>query len=219
MIQNNKKELFTRITTSVCITILIFSVLSCVFTAKGENVIYDKVVRLHVLANSDNEEDQALKLKVRDGIVSLTSRLFADCRDIESAKKAAEENSELLRLEAQRLIDENGFDYTASVETDVETYPVRRYSDFTFPAGDYFSVRIKLGKAEGRNWWCVLFPPLCASESLGESTAADSEILSCSGFSDEEIRFLTESRSKSDYPGEGTEVRFRIVDEIKKLFE
>lgn len=174
---------------------LFCAVLSQAFVAKGENAVFDKVIRLHVLANSDSERDRQLKLKVRDSIVDLTGRLFADCTDIEQAKEIALKSKDEIQACAEKTVRQNGFDYAVSVEMGCETYPVRRYGDFVFPAGDYFSTRVLIGNGEGKNWWCVLFPPMCSSV-YANSTEDDIDLLQSFGFTQE----LAYSLFDSDVP-------------------
>ena len=124
----------------------------------GEEEIYDKVVRLHVLANSDSEEDQAVKLKVRDAILAITVPLLQNCETKEEAVALLEENQTLFVEAAKAVLQEEGFDDTVSIEMGLEEYPTRTYDSLCFPAGEYISMRVSLGTGEGQNWWCCLFP-------------------------------------------------------------
>ena len=130
-----------------------------------EQELSDKVVRLHVLANSDSEEDQALKRKVRDRILAYTEPL------LEGAPSRLEAEG-LLRgqlLELERIAGEeiaaNGYDYAVSVRLEDTMFPTREYEGFTLPAGKYLALRVVIGEGAGQNWWCVVFPPLCAAAS------------------------------------------------------
>ena len=190
--------------------------------ADDKSLVLDKVVRLHVLANSDSDEDQALKLAVRDAIVEKTATLFNDCRDIETAKAITEQNIAVLRDCAVQTVRQLGYDYGVEIKTGVETYPVRRYSDFVFPAGDYFSLRVIIGSGKGKNWWCVLFPPLCSSVAV-KNLSEDMDTLSQYGFSDSEISLITESESDF-YPNSETSdkkqqtvVKFKLAEILSGL--
>lgn len=138
--------------------------------------IRDEVLRLHVLANSDSDEDQALKLKVRDTVLEHAAGMFDASTDREQAcAKVASVLEELEQVAEQRVKDE-GYDYPVKVEL-VETYfTTRTYDTVTLPAGDYQAVRVSIGEAKGQNWWCVVFPPLCVSAST--NAAAISDVLS-----------------------------------------
>lgn len=203
----------------LCFVVLFGAVISGVCLVKpaatdGKSVVLDKVVRLHVLANSDSDEDQALKLKVRDAIVEKTAALFNDCRDINAAKSIAEQNIGVLRDCALQTVRQHGYDYGVEIKTGIETYPVRQYSDFVFPAGDYFSVRVVIGSGKGKNWWCVLFPPLCSSVAV-KDLSEDVDTLSQYGFSDSEISLLTEAKSDSYSNSETSDKELQTVVKFK----
>lgn len=121
----------------------------------------ESVFRLHVIANSDSEEDQALKYKVRDALIEYMNTL---CRDVSNKEEAIE----LARLHlaefqdiAEKTIHENGFSYPVAIEIGNFSFPTKDYGDISFPAGYYDALRVKIGEACGQNWWCVMFPPLC----------------------------------------------------------
>ena len=121
----------------------------------------DSVFRLHVIANSDSEEDQALKYKVRDNLLQYMNSL---CDNIDSKDEAiylVNSHLEDFKKIAQDTILENGFNYSADVEIGNFSFPTKKYGDISLPAGMYDALRVKLGTASGQNWWCVMFPPLC----------------------------------------------------------
>ena len=146
------------------------------------NNIRQNVLRLHILANSDSVEDQEIKLKIRDEILKSTD-IFEQCTDLSSAVLVAEQQKELVEQAARKVLKENGFDYDVSVEIGDSYFSTREYDDFTLPAGTYKSVIVKLGKAEGKNFWCVLFPAVCVpsatkhnlSESVSEKATEIAE--------------------------------------------
>lgn len=124
------------------------------------NNIRQNVLRLHILANSDSEADQEIKLKIRDEILKTTD-IFEECTDLDSAVLTAEKEKKLIEETARKVLSKNGFDYDVSVEIGDSCFGTREYDDFTLPAGTYKSVIVRLGKAEGKNFWCVLFPAVC----------------------------------------------------------
>ena len=130
-------------------------------SAESKNGIEQDVFRLHIIANSDSEADQQLKLKVRDAVLEAGGEIFSGNSDAEQAAAEAEENMELFRKTARDVISENGFDYDVECEVADVDFDERVYGNATFPEGNYRALRIKIGKAEGKNWWCVMFPPLC----------------------------------------------------------
>ena len=132
------------------------------------------VLRLHIIANSDSEEDQAVKLLVRDKILEESTDIFAGETDLKRAEeKAAERLNEFCET-AEKVLRENGFSYGASAGIGDSYFETREYEDFTLPAGNYRSLIIRLGKAQGKNWWCVIFPAVCVpaatDASLSDST-------------------------------------------------
>ena len=132
------------------------------------------VLRLHIIANSDSEEDQAVKLLVRDKILEESTDIFAGETDLKRAEeKAAERLNEFCET-AEKVLRENGFSYGASAEIGDSYFETREYEDFTLPAGNYRSLIIRLGKVQGKNWWCVIFPAVCVpaatDASLSDST-------------------------------------------------
>lgn len=123
--------------------------------------IANSVFRLHVIANSDSKEDQDLKLKVRDELLSYMNGLAANCSSKEEVVEMANSHREELKEIAEQVIKENGFDYEVDVQIGDATFPTKTYGDISLPAGNYDALKVKIGKADGQNWWCVMFPPLC----------------------------------------------------------
>lgn len=170
----------------------------------SEGQIYDSVLRLHVLANSDSEGDQALKLKVRDAILADTAHLFADCKSRDEANAVVSENLPLLQMSAERAIGEAGYSYPVRIELGEEEYPTKNYESACFPAGEYLSLRVLIGEGEGQNWWCVLFPPLCvsaASESDGSVEV---------GLYGDQYAIVTETEDIK------YKIRFKLLEAIEK---
>ena len=169
-----KRLLLQNILPSAGIAIAAAFVLFCCVSAaiplECENTVnvYDSTVRLRVVANSDSAADQALKLEVRNDIIGMASEIFEDCHDIDTAKEKVLRSIDALELAVQRSVEEHGADYPVKVSLVTEECPVRRYSEFTFPAGEYNTLRIDIGEAAGENWWCVLFPPLCFSNGTAD---------------------------------------------------
>lgn len=137
---------------------VIFSVVS--FGAECSD-IRQNVVRLHILANSDSAEDQQVKLLVRDALLSSGKELFSGAINVENAQTSLEMQKHGLIETANEVLKENGFDYRTQIFLVNEYFSTRTYEDFTLPAGEYLALKVVLGKGEGHNWWCVMFPPLC----------------------------------------------------------
>lgn len=184
----------------ICAIILSFSGFDSACDSLRQNVL-----RLHILANSDGEKDQEIKLKIRDEILKTTD-IFEGCTDLNSAILAAEKQKENIEKTAKRVLEENGFDYDVSVEIGDSYFTTREYEDFTLPAGNYKSLIVKLGKAEGKNWWCVLFPAVCVPTAAKHSLKESASQKSCE---------IAENPT-------GYEIRFKTVEwyeEIKKKFK
>ena len=160
--------------------------LFCGFVPSEEDLaIYENTVRLHVIASSDSEHDQSVKLFVRDSVLSELQRLLADTQSQEDAMRIIEENLEHLRAVCNETLEALGEEPTAELYFKQEKYPTRHYENISRPAGVYQSLQIRLGDAEGQNWWCVLFPTLCTSAAKTEAA------LIKTGFTSDQIGVLT----------------------------
>ena len=176
----------------------------------GEAKVYDTVLRLHVLANSDTKEDQALKLKVRDAVLEATAPLLQDVNDRDGAEAVIRAHMDTIRAAAETVVAQNGSDQTVTVMLDMEDYPTRNYESCAFPAGKYLSLRICLGDAEGQNWWCVLFPPLCLSAATVKEDSENAFIQA--GLSKEQYGIITETEDTK------YRIRFKILETIQGWF-
>ena len=130
------------------------------------SAVRGEVLRLHILANSDNESDQELKLLVRDRVLGETGELFSGAESLEKAQTLAKENLQKIEAVAKDEISKNGFDYDVTASLCRMYFETRHYDDYTLPAGMYDAVRVEIGKAEGKNWWCVMFPPICLGSAV-----------------------------------------------------
>ena len=139
----------------------LYASFSLTYFAGACSKISDSVVRLHILANSDSETDQNIKLAVRDALLKRNTELLTAGVNSENAESYFEVSKEELQRTANRVLKENGFDYGAEIKLCREIYPTRVYGELTFPSGEYTSVKVVLGSGEGHNWWCVLYPGLC----------------------------------------------------------
>lgn len=197
-----------RFVTIYCCIILIVFVLAGVLPSAGEQEIYDRAVRLHVIAASDGEEDQRVKLQVRDAILECFGSELAGFNDSEEATNYLSSKLSDIEAEANRVLNENNVGYSAKAAISKESYPRREYEGVALPAGEYTSLRVCLGDADGQNWWCVLFPPLCISSALSEESADTEDAFIAAGFTPEEYKLVTGQTDKYV-------LRFRILE----LFE
>ena len=150
------------------VVILLSAVLMAAIPTEAEAKIYGDTVRLHILAHSDAEEDQEVKIYVRDRLLSVYGEVLSGYESAEEAAAAMEEILPDIQKEVCEILEEAGFSYGASVTLSEEWYERREYADAVYPEGRYTSLRVILGDGEGKNWWCVMFPPLCLDMALGE---------------------------------------------------
>lgn len=188
-----------RIIATVLISVATFFTLNSLIPTANEYEIYDSCVRLHVLANSNSDEDQEVKLKVRDRILSEISTY--EPKSKEEALKMVEENKKKLEEIAKDELGKNGFDYDVEIDIGLEDYPTRNYEDFSLPSGTYTSVRVLLGDGEGENWWCVLYPPLCTSSAIKYDDEACIDV----GLTKDQYSLITQSSGKY-------KVKFKILE-------
>ncbi len=185
------------------ITLILTSVSSF---SEDRKSLENSVFRLHILANSDSDADQTLKLKVRDAVLAEVPTLFGECQSKPEAEAAAAENIPHIIETAERTLRENGCDCGVSAEICEMYFDDRTYGNIVMPSGDYTALRITIGDAKGKNWWCVMFPSLCLP------TAMDMEEFSVENggcFTDEELYIL---ENHSEY-----EVRFYFAELFEKL--
>lgn len=163
-----------------------------------QQVFSEKLIRLHVVANSDSQEDQELKLKVRDAVLTVTENL-TDKNDLENALPQVLEA-------AQTCLEKNDSQYKISVQLGKEQFPTRVYDTFSLPAGCYTALRVTIGAGEGHNWWCVAFPSICF-----RATAEDLEEAAVSaGFTEEEVKLITEDEG-------GYVLKFKALELLQEV--
>ncbi len=204
--------------TRLTVFLLTFSILtalmlpmSALLPSTSDAELYDNIIRLHVLANSDSEADQALKLQVRDGILITVAELMEGVTDRAIAESILRENLAEIESAANTVLVREGSDYSASVTLTEELYPTREYESITLPAGEYTSLRVMIGEAEGRNWWCVLFPKLCIGTVNEVGAAVLDEELLAAGLTSSQIRLIT-----GDSPD--VVIKFRLLEWLKSVF-
>ena len=135
----------------------------------------DSVIRFHVIANSDSEEDQALKLAVRDRVLEQAERLYPEGATLDEARAALEGHLNTLAAAGREVVEELGCDYPVTAQLSDCWFPTKEYEGFALPAGNYTALRVTIGEGKGKNWWCVAFPPLClgaASETVDQALEA-----------------------------------------------
>lgn len=156
-----------------------------------ENIIF----RLHVIANSDSNEDQNLKYIVRDNLIAYMNELSANSKTKEEAIQIAKEHTDEFYNIAKKTIIDNGYNYDVTVEIGNFDFPTKHYGDISIPAGYYDALRVKIGKAQGQNWWCVMFPPLCFVNVTSGIVPEESKELLESELNEEEYDIISNKNS------------------------
>jgi len=169
------------------------------------------VFRLHVIANSDSEDDQNLKLKVRDNVLRYMNTLCSKTTSKEEAIEIATIHLNEFKEIALNTIKENGYNYNVDISIDNVFFPTKTYGDISLPEGYYDALRIKIGKAEGKNWWCVMFPPLCFVDVTSGIVPDDSKDLLKENLSQEEYDLICNGNSENQNNTDIT-FKFKIVE-------
>ena len=187
------------------VIVLTIAVLLGIMPTEKDAAIYEDTIRLHILANSDSDEDQQLKYAIRDKLLlKYGEKLSKAGTPVEAENEAA-----MLLPEIESDVDEwiraEGYDYSAEVTLGVEWYDTREYESFTMPKGYYTSLRVMIGEADGKNWWCVMYPPLCLDLAT-EDAPADDALL---GYTKEEYALISESRYN---------IKFKLLEVFSEAF-
>lgn len=168
--------------------------------------ISNSCLRLHVIANSDSSEDQALKLKVRDAVLKGANNIFDNITTKNDANKVIQDNIENIKNVAQNEVKTQGYEYSVVCSLEKTYFPTRQYDNFTLPAGEYDALKVVIGSGKGKNWWCVMFPPLCTNGIENKDAIAYFE----KNLSKDEFALITDSTQNRNI-----EIRFKVVE----LFE
>ena len=198
-------------------TILLISIIStCLIKthAKADTSIQEgiaqKVLRFHVIANSDLEEDQQLKQKVKDALVESLSPQLKNLEDITMVRAAVTERLSDIKKTAKAVIQQQGYSYPVAVAIERCYFPLKVYGAYTFPPGYYEALIVRIGKAEGKNWWCVMFPPLCFVDETYSIVDENSKEKLLNLLSDEEYDELVSGKTP-------VKIKFKLFEKIKDL--
>lgn len=207
IILNSKFKRFILVSALLIIYVCISAVS---YTHAVTTDIADSVFRLHVIANSNSDEDQNLKYIVRDKVIEYMSSISQNASSKEEVIKIAKANLDKIQAIAAQTIRDNGYTYSVNVEVGNFSFPSKRYGDITLPPGYYDALRIKIGKAEGQNWWCVMFPPLCFVDvTSGVVPDASKEIMK-ENLSKEEFDLISKNSNE-------VKVKFKIVEVLQNF--
>lgn len=207
----NKKKMVWYILVSL--NVVLFTVLGMQYTkqCRLQQSIAGKVLRFHVLANSDSDSDQQLKLKVRDAVGAQMAEVLADAGSLVDCERLVTENMEEIRQTAEEVIAQQGYDYTVDAFLQEVSFPVKTYGDYTFPAGEYEALELVIGAGEGHNWWCVMYPNMCFSGTVYEVVDEDAKR--------ELRRVLSEDEYEEILISGDYEVQFKYFTFLNELME
>ena len=177
----------------------------CILPTEAEGEIYEDTLRLHILANSDSTEDQTLKISIRDMLLKKYATILKDGKSISDSKEKVEALLPEIEKDVEKWISDMGYSYSAEATFTREWYDTREYEDFTLPCGYYDSLRIIIGEGEGKNWCCVMYPPLCLDMAT-EGAPADDGVID---YSKEEISLIKNGKYQ---------VKFKILEDLSRLF-
>ncbi len=207
-----RKFILTSVT--IIITISIVLNLSNISGKASQDDVAGKLIRFHVIANSDNDIDQGLKLKVRDSVLNYVSPKLANSKSIEQSREILNNEDKNIRQIAQNIINKGGFKYTAATVLSQEYFPVKTYGNITLPQGEYEAYKIIIGSGSGQNWWCVMFPPLCFVDiTKGNVSYEKTEKGMKTVLSEDEYSLIDNTENAKKII-----VKFKFVEIFSKLF-
>ena len=187
----------------------LFAAMTLVCNAvETQSDLQNGIIRLHVRANSNTDEDQSLKLKVRDAVLAESSKITQGSTDRARVREAIAQGTARLAQTAKEEIQKNGFDYPVKVTLGKSRFPTRAYDGLTLPAGTYEALTVDIGSGGGDNWWCVMFPPLCFARETFAKTDEDTDLI---------LSQLLGSDTYSLVSGEGVEIKFKIYEVVEKI--
>ena len=172
--------------------------------------IQDSVFRLHVIANSDSEEDQNLKYIVRDKVLEYINSISNNTNSKDEVINLAYQNLTEIQKIAEDTIYENGYNYSVKLNIGNFAFPTKKYGDITLPSGFYDALKIEIGKAQGQNWWCVMFPPLCFVDVTSGVVPDESKETMKENLSNEEYKLLSENNGEINF-------KFKIIEMFQNI--
>ena len=198
--------------------------------------ISKKLIRFHVIANSDGQADQTLKLKIRDEVLKYIQPILKESESIEESREILNENNDEIINITEKVIIENGYDYKVDTTLSKEYFPVKSYGNITLPQGEYEAYRIIIGNGEGQNWWCVMFPPICFVDiTKGEVAYEETEKEMKDVLNEKEFNMIDNTKKEEDKKNNKTAnnevkvvdstednnivVKFKVAELFKGLFK
>jgi stage II sporulation protein R len=216
------KRVKIRLTALIMSLAMIVSIMALTIHSEAQKIddvsqnYKEKLIRFHVIANSDSDEDQNLKLKVRDAVIEYLQPKLANSSSIDESEEIIKENYAQLEEISKNIILENGYNYEVKVGIEFSNFPAKQYSNVVLPAGEYKALKIIIGEGDGKNWWCVMFPPLCfVDESNGVIDDETDEKLR-QVLTKEEYELIAQKTKKQS---DKVKVKFKIVEIINNILD
>ena len=182
--------------------------------------IKDEIIRFHVIANSDSEKDQKLKLEIRDEVIKYLEPKLAQSKSINQSRKIIKENDKKVKEIAKNVVKDKGYNYKIDSQLSKENFPEKVYGNITLPQGEYEAYRILIGDSVGQNWWCVIFPPLCFVDvtkgevAYNETEKRMNEVLDSEELdNNKEKKEISNNKDKEDY-----NIKFKFLEVLKEAF-
>lgn len=193
----------------ILFTIFIFTCAYSYVSAISDN-LYNSVFRLHVIANSDSEDDQNLKYIVRDNLINYMNNSCKNLNSKDEVIEYAQHHLDEIKDIAKKTVKENGFNYPITVEIGNFEFPTKKYGDVSFPSGYYDALRVKIGNSSGKNWWCVMFPPLCFVDTTTGIVSDSSKESLQKTLSNENYKIVSENDNSE------ITIKFKIIEFFEK---
>lgn len=193
---------------------IIFMITTKVYSNNVQQGIAGEVIRLHVLANSDEPYDQDLKIKVKNGIIKMLEQDLNNSMSKDETRIVLLKNLDEIEQKAAEIIKQNGYDYNVSAKICFDNFPTKQYANVVLPAGEYEALKIEIGEAKGKNWWCVMFPPLCFIDATFNEIPKKYENTLKNILTDEQYDIVTNADNPNNIP---IKIKFKIVEMWQKI--
>ena len=213
MIVNSHKTLLYKLLTVLTLFVIYLCLCASTYANTVSAQLEDHIFRLHVIANSDSTEDQALKLKVRDALLEYMNSICIDINNKSEVMQVAQSCLTDFTTIAQDVIYTEGFDYPVEISIEETIFPTKVYGDVSLPAGTYDALNVKIGQAVGQNWWCVMFPPLCFVDISSGIVPNESKAILEDSLDKEEYSLITATNSSSNV----SRFKFKIVELVEEM--
>lgn len=196
----------------LCLLLIFLLFIYTVFCAQSysnavSSELSNAVFRLHILANSDSNEDQQLKLKIRDALLAYMNTLASNCNTKEEVIQLANEHKNEFQTIAENVIAENSYNYPIKIKIDNFYFPTKTYGDISLPAGYYDALRIEIGNAEGKNWWCVMFPSLCFIDISSGIVSSEGKEKLENNLDSESYELISENQTSPEF-----KLKFKLLE-------